>query len=104
MRIRGVISAQRISEIFKMDNLETELESDTGLKCELEFDVPVNAYNAAEALEKDMKKNKGYFAGLPFEITSYNVSLNTLGISCRKQDEAKLREILAQYFSNLREE
>lgn len=81
------------------DNLEAELEA------ELKFDVPINACNASEILEKDMKKRKAeYFAGLPFRITSYNVSLNTLGIHCKKQDEAKLKEILTKYFSKLKED
>ncbi|MBS3090181.1 hypothetical protein J4433_00235 [Candidatus Pacearchaeota archaeon] len=84
------------------DNLESGLETES--ECGLEFDVPINAYNVAEALEKDIKRKKAkYFTGLPFRITGYNVSLNTLGIHCRKQDEAKLKEILTKYFSMLKE-
>ncbi len=86
--------------MIKMTDLESELETEP--ECELEFDVPINAYNAAETLEQDMRKNRGYFAGLPFEITLYNVSLNKLGVSCKKQDEAKLKEILTKYFSMLK--
>lgn len=83
--------------------LESELGTEIGLEteAELEFHVnPVNAYNATEIIEADKRNRKAeYFHDINFEIISYNVSLGTIGISCRKQDEAKLKQILTEYIS-----
>lgn len=79
-------------------SLESELENE----CELEFDVPMNAYNASEHLEKS-KRNNGYFSGIDFKVTMLNNSLNRLGVTCRKQDAEKLNSLLKEYFLNLKE-
>ncbi|MFH0831685.1 MAG: hypothetical protein V1886_02355 [archaeon] len=80
------------------------LESELGNECELEFDVPINAYNASEQLEKERRKNSSYFSGINFQITMLNNSSNKLGVTCRKQDAEKLNSILKEYFLTLKQE